>query len=327
MKRIPHPSGTPVLFDAKWHQYKLGETALRSVSRLLDRHFPFDEARVLALVSRKTGAPVEVVKRGWAQQAVLGKNIHEFIECRLTGRPPPIWAAGLPRAAGEPPETPPKADKNDETDEKSEKMDEKTAAALGGIHGEEGLYLPAVEAAVARVVGRYDVLAVEQVVASPEWGLAGTIDLLARDKQTGGLLLADWKTTGGVRSSFRFGSFEGPGAGCLRHLPNAKSYRYAMQLLLYGAILKQQRYVESGFFDAALAKSARRTSPAAPPVSLAALREAIAGPVEYGLVQFAKDDEGGVVAEFKRVEEATVLPPDDHEMSFSQLMQKVMLAL
>ncbi|CCW63800.1 unnamed protein product [Phytomonas sp. EM1] len=316
MKRVKHPSGVDILFDAKWHQYKLGNTALRSVSKLLDRYFPFDEANVLRHVARKTGAPVETIKKGWARQALLGKNVHEYIECSLTGRPPPAFTLLL-EAQGRA-----KQGRGEIADE-TEKKDAPEGAEKGSIlHGEEGLYLPVAEAAVAAVRGGYDVLASELVVASPEWGIAGTIDLLAREKRTGRVLLADWKTTGSVSSSFRFGSFETPCTGCLRHLPNAKPYRYAMQLLIYGEILKQQRYIESGYLDKVLRGSCNGHQ-----VDVAPLRKELAAELEYGLVQFSKSDEGNVVVEFKKVTEKTVLPPDEHEADFVQIMQKVMLGL
>ncbi|RNE98652.1 hypothetical protein TraAM80_08647 [Trypanosoma rangeli] len=132
MKRVPHPSGVDIIFDAKWHQYKLGHTALRSVSKVLDKHFPFDEKRVLALVSKKTGQPVEDVKAGWNRQALLGKNIHEYIEAKLCGLPPPTWTLLLKRQQKQAEAA--KAEDN----KKKRGRNKKEAAAAEAEEGEQG---------------------------------------------------------------------------------------------------------------------------------------------------------------------------------------------
>ncbi|KAK7200174.1 hypothetical protein NESM_000068200 [Novymonas esmeraldas] len=361
LKRIPHPSGSEILFDAKWHQYKLGGTALRSVSKLLDRYFPFDEKRVLELVSKKTGQPVATVKAGWMRQALLGKNVHEFIECKLLGKPPPAFTLLMQRRQAREASRP--------ADATGPAVISTTAMEDEVLHGEEALYLPVAEAAVERVLGDYDVLGAEQVIAAPRWGIAGTVDFVGRNRRTNRLLIGDWKTTGSVVSNFRFGSFETPCPGVLRHLPNNKLHRYAMQVVIYGEILARERYLEQHFFDAALrtaltSGAAATPPPSPPPPPPPSPRrgrpssKAVAGVdaattqrrsgsgssdvdveqlvmdfyrnnsneqrFEYGVVQLAKGENGGVVAEFKEVTQATVLPPDCPEMTFENLLQRVM---
>ncbi|KAG5502376.1 hypothetical protein JIQ42_05253 [Leishmania sp. Namibia] len=349
LKRIRHPSGTEILFDAKWHQYRLGGTALRSVSKLLDRYFPFDEKRVLELVSKKTGQPVDKIKQGWSRQALLGKNVHAFIESKLLKKPPPSFTLLMKR----------KQDR-----EAARPADATGPAAITttpledeALHGEEALYLPVAEVAVEKVLSTYEVLGVEQVIASPEWGIAGTIDFMGRNRHTNRVLIGDWKTTGSVTSNFRFGSFEAPCPGALRHLPNSKTYRYAMQVIIYGEILSHEQYFERQFFDAQLRESLTAASagpsvegtPSAPPAkarrrsnsrAAAPSKPDIDSDVEsllktfyrnnaeqrfeYGIVQLAKDEDGSVVVEFKEVTPATVLPPDCPEVTFESLLRRVM---
>ncbi|KAG5479364.1 hypothetical protein LSCM1_04623 [Leishmania martiniquensis] len=349
LKRIRHPSGSEILFDAKWHQYKLGSTALRSVSKLLDRYFPFDEKRVLELVSRKTGQPIDQIKQGWSRQALLGKNVHAFIESKLLKQPPPSFMLLMKRKQAREAARP--ADATGPAAITTTPLEDEV------LQGEEALYLPVAEVAVEKLLKTYEVLGVEQVVASPDWGIAGTIDFMGRNRHTNRVLIGDWKTTGSVTSNFRFGSFEAPCPGALRHLPNSKTYRYAMQVAIYGEILTHEKYFEKDFFDAQLRESLKGTSagpstertPATPPANTrrqqnnrtaappepdsdshvegllrTLYRNSAAQRFEYGIVQLSKGEDGGVVAEFKEVTPAMVLPPDCPEMTFEGLLRRVM---
>lgn len=262
MKSILHPCGKNITFNAQWHKYAMdGIGTLKSVSKVLDKHFPFDEARVSGVVATKTGQTAAEVSAGWKKQAVLGKNVHSFIEAKLRSEPPPVVPAS-------------------------------------DLHGEEAKYYPVAEEAVRKVSKLYDTVAIEQVIASPTLGLAGTIDFLGRNKQTGAILVGDWKTSGSKTSNFQFGSFETPAIGLLSHLPNAKVYRYALQILIYGFILRLEGY-DKMFGPAVLEK-----------------------PFEYGIIQMSKTEEGEVDVEFKKVTEEMVLPIDG-ETSIDELLRAV----
>ncbi|KAG5505678.1 hypothetical protein JKF63_05013 [Porcisia hertigi] len=350
LKRIRHPSGSEIIFDAKWHQYKLGGTALRSVSKLLDRYFPFDEKRVLELVSKKTGQPIDKIKQGWSRQALLGKNVHEFIECMLLKKPPPSFTILMKRKQAREALRP--ADATGPAEITTTPLEDEV------LHGEEALYLPVAREAVERVLSTYDILGAEQTIAASDLGIAGTIDFMGRNRHTNRVLIGDWKTSGSVISNFRFGSYETPCPGALRHLPNNKTYRYAMQVVIYGEILARERYFEKQFFDTQLRTSLTALSSGPSPEMLAPLassaktrgrprNQATAPPgpdgehdvesllkrfyhnnteqrFEYGVVQLSKGEDGGVVAEFKEVTPERVLPPDCPEMSFSSLLRRVM---
>lgn len=238
-----------------------GVGTLKSVSKVLDKHFPFDEARVSAAVGTKTGQSAAEVSKGWKRQAVLGKNVHSFIEAKLRSEAPP-------------------------------------AIPASELHGDEAKYYPVAEDAVVNVTKLYETVAIEQVIASPSLGLAGTIDYLGRNRKTGAIFVGDWKTSGSVVSNFRFGSFETPAAGSLSHLPNAKFYRYAMQILIYGLILRLEGY-DKMFGDNLLKL-----------------------PMEYGIVQMSKTETGDVDVDYKLVTDTTVLPLDS-DISVDELLRVV----
>ena len=83
-----------------------------------------------------------------------------------------------------------------------------------------------------------DILGVEQIVFDHRLKLAGTIDLLARSKKDGSILVLDWKTNSEIK---RENSFE----KCLfpiDHLDNCNFYHYALQLSLYQFLLTYGGY-------------------------------------------------------------------------------------
>jgi hypothetical protein len=238
-----------VAFNPQFHSYSMDGAKLKAVSKFLDVAFPFDEKRISGFVAKKTGQNPEDVVRGWKKQATLGRNVHAVIEAKLLGLPAPM-----------------------------RRKEE--------LHGDEEKYIPVAYTAVDKVLSMYETLAVEQVIGSAQLGAAGTIDFVGRNKKTGAILIADWKTTGSVATSFRFGSFETPALAPLSHLANTKMARYAMQVMIYGRILRLEGY--SKFFGDAVNKL----------------------PMEFGIVQLSKNETGDVVCEMKRVDEDDVLPPD-----------------
>jgi hypothetical protein len=248
-KKVAHPAGSLISFNPQYHAYSCDGVRLKAVSKYLDACFPFDEKKVSGFVAKKTGQSPEDVIRGWKKQATLGKNVHAVIESRLLNAPAPV--------------------RHHEE-----------------LHGDENKYIPVALEAVDRVLSAYDCVAVEQVIASPQLSVAGTIDFVGRNKKTGAILIADWKTSGTTTSSFRFGSFETPALGVLGHLSNGKISRYAMQVLIYGHILRLEGY--SKFFGDAVNSL----------------------PMEYGIAQLAKNEAGDVVCELREVTVMDALPAD-----------------
>jgi hypothetical protein len=241
-----HPSGKAISFDPKWHSYSMaGVGKLRSVSSILNKYFPFDAPKIAKVVADKSGRSVDDVLQEWKMSAVLGSNVHAHIEAQLLGTAP--------------------------------------AAAPAKLQGNEDKFFAEATKAVARVTDRYEVVAVEQVVADIPNRIAGTIDLIARNKATGAILVGDWKTSGANASNFSLSSFDGPCPAPLHHLPNNKTSRYALQVLAYGAILKSQGY--GATIDKAIDEL----------------------PLEYGIIKFSPDAAGdGMATEFILVTDASI---------------------
>ena len=92
-----------------------------------------------------------------------------------------------------------------------------------------------------KIMEKYDVIATELIVASKERGVAGTIDLLARNKATGRLTIIDHKTSKwiGRRGFFHKDTMKEDqmlhGIG----LPASRLNSYALQVHLYARLLKE----------------------------------------------------------------------------------------
>ncbi|RNE98651.1 hypothetical protein TraAM80_08646 [Trypanosoma rangeli] len=102
------------------------------------------------------------------------------------------------------------------------------------------------------------------------------------------------------------------------HLPNSKFYRYAMQVIIYGEILKHERYLSDGFFGRAV----KPIDASVKGISVAP--RGLHNALEYGIVQLSKDEEGGVCVELKDITERTVLPVDARDTTFRELLKNVM---
>jgi len=82
----------------------------------------------------------------------------------------------------------------------------------------------------------YDVIATELMVADEEWGIAGTLDCLARRKDNGQYVIFDWKTNEKFRYKNWYGStLKDP----LKHIPACEYYNYSFQLAMYKEIIRR----------------------------------------------------------------------------------------
>lgn len=248
-----HPkSGLELTFEPDWNSFKFNKTErLVSVSKILSKYFPFDGDKIAAKLSTTQMRPADEIKADWLKTVTLGANVNAHLKS--------ILFENRPRS----------------------KVDQ--------LHGDEEQYYP-VAAKVGEIINNnYEVISEDVIVCSPELKLAGKIDLLCKSKHTGNVTILDISTTSSVLPSFRFGKFDSP---CpenspLSHLSNTRMSKFAVEVLLYGLMLKNEHYAK--FFG----------------------KEIDERPLEYGVIQIGKSDGFiNVAADFARVVPEMILPTD-----------------
>ena len=241
------PNGGKLLFDGPAHVYTIeGVGKCQSVTTILNQIFPFDTEGISKKVAEKAKMQQSEVLAQWTSRATLGTNVHAFIEQKI-----------LKQAL------PPRVE----------------------LEGSESLFYPAADKASSLVLESYEPLAVELMIASPRYKLAGTIDFLGKNRKTGAILIGDWKTTGSMPTSFRLSStFNKPAEPPLSHLVNDKMCRYALQTLIYGHLLKTEGYGK--LIDGAIDTL----------------------PLEFGLIKFGPQLDGSVSYEFVGINPGSIVP-------------------
>lgn len=195
-------SGVKITFEEKTHKYwsVIDNKEIRYVSgtTFVHKFIPeFDEMRVSAMVAKKRGVTQQEILDEWHQKrdesCYFGTKVHETAEDVLTSRP-----------FRNVPQTP-----------------------------RDEIVFNRAKSFATKFKNELDILGVEQIVFDHRLKIAGTIDLLARSRKDGTILILDWKTNDTIK---RENSFE----KCLypiNHLDNCNFYHYALQLSLYQYLL------------------------------------------------------------------------------------------
>jgi len=85
----------------------------------------------------------------------------------------------------------------------------------------------------------YELVETEKIVFCPSILLAGTVDLIMRNKKTKKLCVFDWKTNKQISMNDGYGK---KGKLFLTHIENANYWTYAIQLNVYRWIMNKERY-------------------------------------------------------------------------------------
>ena len=211
--------GKLIQFTEDDHKYVLkdkrtGEVqqAFTSVTTMIGEYFPkFDaEGQSLKSAAKEGGTEEEIRARAeelrakWKaagdEASEYGTRVHEYLEDLVRGRKP----RNIPR------------------DER-----EQTVFALGAKF-------------VWQIKPKLELIEPEKIVCDPEWGLAGTIDVLAKDPKADRMIIMDWKTNKKIDMDTVFGKY---GFGPIAHIPDCEFGHYALQLNTYEAILKHAGYI------------------------------------------------------------------------------------
>lgn len=91
-----------------------------------------------------------------------------------------------------------------------------------------------------QLLPKYEFIDAEVRVFDTDWMVAGTVDLLMRNKDTGKMALFDWKTNKKINKFNRWSK----GLGSLNLLPDCNFTHYSLQLNLYKAILHNNEYYD-----------------------------------------------------------------------------------
>lgn len=207
MKTSIHPILPWTLtFDATTHSYRDQESReYVSGTRFVHRFFaPFDAASTATRVAARTpGADAQMLLTEWTEKRDASA---------LFGTNVHAYAEAL--VADAPPPKP---------------ATEQESAAFAVVAG-----------AVPALRSAYDLYAAEQIVFDPLYRIAGTMDLVGRNRETGALAVLDWKTCGKPITNDAYKRVALPP---IAHVPDSKLARYSLQLSLYAWLL-----IDSGYF-------------------------------------------------------------------------------
>lgn len=207
-----HPSGHTITFTEEDHSYKSiidgRELTYTSGTTFIHKFFPeFDPTgEILRRKALKDGKTPEALKAEWDANrdasCVFGTRCHEICEDTLLNR----------KKRNEP-----ASEKERLTFAQAEKIANKFRLSL-------------------------DILAVEKIVFSPFLPnpIAGTIDLLAKSRKDGSILILDWKTNKSIDQENKYGKFA---FEPIAHIPDLNYWHYGLQLSLYQYLLTIGKYV------------------------------------------------------------------------------------
>ena len=94
---------------------------------------------------------------------------------------------------------------------------------------------------IAGLLDEYELVESEKIIFSEKYKLAGTVDLIMRNKYNGKILLFDWKTNKKIVKDSYWKEY---GFNPLSHLENVNFNHYSLQLNLYKWMLLEEKYYD-----------------------------------------------------------------------------------
>ena len=205
-------NGLTVCFESKGHVYRVYDEDKQlkhkpiSVTTLIHKYQKsFDVEGMSALCAKKEGVTQEEIKDRWAKinktACKHGTRMHSVAERVFNG----------------------------------EFVDDST------FPPEQQVVFAQIKAVVESMKKRPFNYESEKIIFDPGINVAGTVDLLGQNKETGDYLIVDWKTNKRIRMDNEWGdTFLSP----IDDLPDCEFNLYGLQLSLYEKILK-----DGGFID------------------------------------------------------------------------------
>lgn len=222
MKTAKHPSGLTISLDDEHRYVDVNGQVYNGVTKVIHSLFqPFDAERIAGFVARKRGCLREEVLQEWETKrkasAEFGDKIHSYAECLL----------------------------------KKEKFDDDFDKNISAYQEKEKPYMKQVKKIIPKLLKCYDLIDAEKIIFSPDNRLSGTIDMLMRNKRTGGLAIFDWKTNEEIRNKNKH-NVNQTGLFKLNHIPDCNFFHYAIQLNSYRMILIKEGYYNDTDFELAI---------------------------------------------------------------------------
>jgi ATP-dependent exoDNAse (exonuclease V) beta subunit len=234
MIQIQHPKGTIISFEEDEHKYTDDKNrSYRSTTETIHSLFPeFERDEISFKCSQKKilkteayatvkDIPEEKVRevqkellKEWDEKCEvackLGNCLHRYAECILKNIPVDVEAFDM----------------------RSKKMVERLSEFLSVL------------------LSQYEFVEAEKIIFAPDYLLAGTVDLIMKNKTTGKFCIFDWKTNKQIQTEDCYGK---KGREFLEHLPDCNYWQYSLQLNVYRWMLLKEGYgdyddVEMGLF-------------------------------------------------------------------------------
>ena len=195
-----------ISFEPLSHLYYYKSRTMTSVTTAVSGCFPrFDrDGSIAAKCAEREGVSVPEIRKQWRRSGELGTLVHNSLEAYIWGY--------------------------DVTPFGDSVTDSELAWLSLRIAAGQSLFSSA-------LLSLANVLYTELTVYSSKYSVAGTVDLVVFNPETGALDLYDWKTSKNIMAEgVTFGK---RGFGRLAHLPDTNFYHYALQLSIYRWILEQ----------------------------------------------------------------------------------------
>ena len=253
---------------------------MASISSILSPYFPFDSDVIADKLAKQRNTSAKAIQDEWKTQASISMGLTRYARDELAH-----CAKMAVRG---------KRLKHDEQIEYLQSL--KPGPKVDPSTGE--YYATAIET-FRRLHKQYEIIDTGVTVADPLYGVAGTLDVLAKHRETGQLMACDWKATGQQESSFRYSPYDSPCNGSerspLKHIPNSKFPRAALQTCLLVHMLRTAGY-------------SKLYGPE------------VEGEIEIGVTTVQKGAAGGLVAAMRQVDASTLVPPDTSDLYTPSMM-------
>lgn len=205
MKIAKHPNGDKIEFYEDTHTYIHNGVEYDSVTTIIHHLFPeFDTENISKRYAAKYGLNQQDVIKEWEET--------NRIACEFGTRIHEFCESRIRLEPFNPP-----------TDDKELK------------------YCLACNKFIDKLLKVCDVLACEQILFSPKFKLAGTVDLVLRNKSNDEIMICDWKTNKSIDNVNDWGE---RGLKFLSHLDHCNFNHYSLQLNIYRVLLHFENYFD-----------------------------------------------------------------------------------